>query len=61
MASPAPREAVQEGLLAGVVKHRTEGLWAGVHEPGRGGTQAHGTHGREGDTGQNDGKMARRE
>ena len=52
IAPPAPSEAGREGRLAVVVEHRTEGLQA-KRRPRRWGTKAHGTHWREGDTGQN--------
>jgi RNA-directed DNA polymerase len=39
--------------VAVVAEHRTEGLWAGAGRPGRWGSEAQGSHCREGDAGQN--------
>jgi hypothetical protein len=58
LAPPAPREAGREGRRAVVVEQRTASRPA-QRRPRTWGTKAQGTHGREGDTGQNVGGRAR--
>jgi hypothetical protein len=60
IAPPAPREAGPEGRRAVVVAHRPAGLHT-KRRPARGGTKAHGPHGRAGEPGQNVGGRARPE